>query len=519
MVNWNLITEQNMWWKYSDFWTYDKDLAKIHYVKNDEHKFKSISRKSMSKEFESDSIYLLKGPRRVGKTTWIKEQIYTLVKNEGINPKAIMYLSTQGIIKSAVDMAKAVRAFLDKNITEKRKFIFIDEVTDCGEPEEWASSIQNLSDSGLLKDTTILLTGSDPYLLERGAMKLAGRGIMRLFIRPLIFRDFLSTTLQTEFYHELLISSFPQLFTEETISKLKSDLTKNAINPDKEFSQITKALKKSDLVYHERELKFLFNLYLLSGGFPESIHSLLTSNNIKERIYSDILDSILEKLISVDKNPNTAESILKTWITNVLSITGKVERQGEMLSYNSIATDLGISQHVVESYIEWMDELMILNLTENYAGKIRDKKTLFKKMHIADPFLFQSIYSFFSEKSAFVACKELLEAEKNTGRIVEGIVATALRASREAPMLKSDSFLFFYNESGKEIDFILLNERSEVFGFEVKYREKAERMIMDKKELNHYFMITKNETDFTGDMKKIPAHIFFALLEKTNVHI
>ncbi|MGF3522946.1 MAG: hypothetical protein ACQXXJ_07600, partial [Candidatus Bathyarchaeia archaeon] len=77
MVKISEIVNQNPWWKHGEkFATFDKNLRGANE--------KPIFFKRKRIELEKRNIYVLRGPRQVGKTTYIKESINKLI-SEGID--------------------------------------------------------------------------------------------------------------------------------------------------------------------------------------------------------------------------------------------------------------------------------------------------------------------------------------------------------------------------------------------------------------------------------------------------
>jgi len=85
MVRISEIVNQNPWWKHGEnFVSYDRHLS---IVKQHPIFFKR-------KKFETsvENIYIVRGCRQVGKTTYLKAWIDKLI-SEGFDPKHILYLS------------------------------------------------------------------------------------------------------------------------------------------------------------------------------------------------------------------------------------------------------------------------------------------------------------------------------------------------------------------------------------------------------------------------------------------
>ena len=79
------MINQNSWWKYGkDFWEYDKNL------KEAKGAFTEFKRRKIA--LKSGNIYIIRGIRQSGKTTYMKQMILSLLTN-GVEPEIILYVS------------------------------------------------------------------------------------------------------------------------------------------------------------------------------------------------------------------------------------------------------------------------------------------------------------------------------------------------------------------------------------------------------------------------------------------
>lgn len=537
MVIYSDLSEQNLWWKFDDFEQKDRSLRQLldygMLVQSSRPKFEQLALKS-------GSIVLLRGPRRVGKTTYLKQLIRELIRIHGVSKKRIMYLDIEGLkITTALHLRKTIRLYFDMNPEKNTKYLFLDEITTV---RDWETVLQGEFDNGPLNDCITFVTGSDPKLLEEGGYKLSGRGVSgnEFLVRPLTFRDFVLMVLQTSFYFD----EFRRLYgIDESIrGKMSELLSYSEISLNDESNRIKKAIY--NVLDFERELRLFFGIFLKTGGFPQSIHSyfertwrkriakkndenkdhILEKGNeihpiievgIDSIIYEDIIRAILQKLNDVGEKPSTAESILHS-IADLKIATGTT-------TYSSIGQGLkyeeenlpSLHSQTVEEYIKNLSKWMMVDIIGNRNGGYM------KKIYIADPFILHSIRGRKSGRDCYSFSEELLENEQETGRLVECIVGSSLRASEEKPIVKEvSSFLSFSSTSTptNEIDFVFKKEDGKEIGIEVKYQEGP-----SKKEINKIssqtLVLTKKETDLEGEMWFIPAAVFLAILRKSEKHL
>ena len=121
---------------------------------------------------DKDAVYTLRGARQIGKTTAVKLLIRELL-GRGIRPQNILFYSCD-IVGDARGLYDVVREYLrhrDRGKSE-RTFVFLDEISSV---KKWQMAIKRLWDMGLLKNCTVIATGSHTIDLTRSAERLPGR--------------------------------------------------------------------------------------------------------------------------------------------------------------------------------------------------------------------------------------------------------------------------------------------------------------------------------------------------------
>ncbi|MXX33611.1 MAG: ATP-binding protein [Gemmatimonadetes bacterium] len=139
-------------------------------------------------------LYLLRGPRRVGKSVEVKKTIQRLIEG-GEDPRRILYVAADNL--SAPDLRRMVDASTAVTRTEGPRFWFLDEITAI--TGGWPAEIKWLRDNDpRFSADTVVLTGSSATGLDEAIKALAGRRGGALdsdrVLLPMPFRDFLRLT-------------------------------------------------------------------------------------------------------------------------------------------------------------------------------------------------------------------------------------------------------------------------------------------------------------------------------------
>lgn len=357
----DLIT-LNPWWEHKDAITIDKHIRAL-------QKFKYVYNPPLLKEnFEKDNIYTVRGPRQIGKTTFLK--LFIKEKLNSIPKENIFYWSCDNLT-SRGELIELLQRYADfcrvKNA--KPEYILLDEITEI---PDWQKAIKFVIDNDITKDACYILTGSNAIDLKKGSERLPGRRGKHgkdLFFLPLTFRE----------YVELIDPEWYQKHKTDTVDKLK---------------------------YHHDTLKILFEKYLLTGGIPLVINEYEINKEIPNYIYDLYYSWIVGDVLKEGKNEQTLKEILKSILICYST----------PVSWDSLAKRSSIKSHItISSYIELLSNMFVVLAC--YFYDVHEQNVNFnknKKIYISDPFLLQV----FSNKLNITVDKE---------KLIEGIVGAHIK--------------------------------------------------------------------------------------------
>jgi uncharacterized protein len=140
----------------------------------------------LESNFNNKDVILLTGLRRVGKSTLLKQLIFSLINDHNIDVKKILYLSLDSFSfrdKSISDLVREFRKINNLKINEK-VYLFFDEVT---YKDSFKEELKNLYDLG---NSKIFATSSSANKLIDKKALLTGRSRV-LEVKPLDFQEFL----------------------------------------------------------------------------------------------------------------------------------------------------------------------------------------------------------------------------------------------------------------------------------------------------------------------------------------
>lgn len=466
-----LLSQQNLWW------TDPENIYKDPYIEEfTASPFKWYPEFIKSSNLDEDLVYILWGPRQVGKTTSFKLLIKTLLKDKGVNPRSILYLNCDELTPQT---PQKLAEFIDEYLSwvrldlSCRLYIFIDEATYI---KDWQRGVKILADRGQLKGVTLFATGSHMMGLRRGGERLPGRRgrgtKLDIPLLPLSFRDYIIN------YNNDLKEKLPKF-------------------PGWDFNRLFKACQEFSL--YSKVTEPIFTSYLRTGGFPRPIRDKVSFGHIKPDIYKIYRDAMVGDLVRMGKRESIFRE-LSQWI---------ITRRQNPFEWSDVSRETYIGTHpTIREYIEdaeasfvWDIFYKIKEIGKPLRAPRSPKKVLFK-----DPFIFHSIRTWIlGYQDPYQAEEEFLRDPGNLGYLIENMVASGLRRIWAENV--------YYWKDGGEIDFVIFKESEKTILIELKYQNKVS--LEDAKTLIRWgggIVLTK---DFLAHKEKIlfvPVHYFLALI-------
>lgn len=164
-----------------------------------------------------DGVIVIRGPRRIGKTTLLKLLIKKLLPSQKSSPRNFFFYPCNRIADYN-QLYDLLTSYLGQKIS-RRRFIFLDEITSVS---EWQRTVKDLWDSGDFRDCTVILTGSNALDLQISSERLPGRRgqhIYNINCLPLTFSEFVRMTagkkdIDLSLRAYLICGGFPQAINE-----------------------------------------------------------------------------------------------------------------------------------------------------------------------------------------------------------------------------------------------------------------------------------------------------------------
>ena len=380
------IASQNRWWQNQGWEKEDKHLRALAGYTYVYHRKDNLPMKP--------GVIVVYGPRQVGKTTWIKQAISEIVKNEPAT--SVFYLNAE-MIADRFDLHETIR-MVDGLYKPKR--IFIDEISAV---RDWERTIKALVDDGLFENKSVMLTGSSSVNIMKKAERLPGRlaqGQNKFRYYPLSFRE---------------------------VAALYGIASKN---PKEAIAQLDRL---NPILYR----------YFVHGGFIRAINALHDKEALGEDLFSIYSAWIDGEIAKMRRSPETAHVILDG-IANALT---------NEVSWSSLTK--GINHVTVGEYCEMLRDMFVINYLEKSkrAGAGAPKN---KKIYFSDPFLYW-VTLFKSRKISAVRLPDLdsATAGKMAEMSVYNAIVAYLDQKKQESDFDPRRYVHFEKERSGEIDFIV----------------------------------------------------------------
>lgn len=427
----------NPWWGSGD-----AILKDPHITEWDRTTLKWVPRVSEAFEHGRDLVYVLRGPRQIGKTTLVKLLVKRLL-GSGVPPRNIMYYLFD-LEETPSDLVGVLENYMDNTPRgEGERFhLFLDEITSV---REWQKGIKLLWDQGRLAGCTIIATGSHAADLRHSSERLPGRRGMSdkpldKVLMPMKFAEYVSC-MDAGLYAKLCKLGVVGPGALSSLSRVTLDITSLS-------GELNVCLPKLGGHLHD---------YAVTGGIPRIVDKYAGARMVSEGEYALYNDVIFGELRHVGKRFKIFEQLLPNILKSV----------GWTFTWEGLKkrTDIGSTETVFD-YVGALEEMFAFFVLHGYDYETR--RAMFKKekkIHAFDPFYLHVLRG---DKGRFESSLRFLEDKANMGVVVEGIVASHLRG---AALDRAAGSLYHWRHRGREVDFVYDDGAGVVVPIEVKFQD------------------------------------------------
>lgn len=380
-----LLSATNRWWRDPIGWTdVDPDLreaaeAPYDYVP------------CPLDDLVSGGLYVLRGPRRVGKSVEVKRAIRALLLAD-VEPRRIVHVSVDGW--RAGNLGLLVDAATQLTPDHGERFWFIDEITSI--PDGWPDRIKWLRDNDArFRRDTVVLTGSSASSLTSSVKALADRRGQATdpdrVLLPMGFRTFADLT-------------GPDPLPDEVVGLRLADLTQAVLRA-----------ATSRLVPWLDQLVMAWESYIQIGGFPRAVSRWIVHREVDEALRRGLLDVIAGDAFGrADWSRTQTMGFLDRLVAGL----------GSPANHTAIAEDIRVSPATVSRRLDDLREAFVI-WTAYREDQMRPKLRAQEKVFFTDPIYARLTYdgppdlTTLSEQQLGMSLLRHIEA-RHPGRYLDG---------------------------------------------------------------------------------------------------
>ena len=447
----------NAWWRDSQWEHDDRDLRPLTATTLDYEP-------TPLTDVAPDGLYVLRGPRRVGKSLEIKRAISQLIKH-GVEPRSIINFACDELGRGDLQrLVKAGREVLTRGVQGAR-YWFLDEITSV---PAWPEAIKWLRDNTAFGEDCVVLTGSSARDLADAQKQLAGRhgsaGQPDLLLLPMGFR---------RFARAMGLEGLPQPDPVRA---------RDFVSPDVDAAFV-------ELLPWLDTLLSTWELYLRVGGFPRAVSDQLAHGEVQDDFIRALWDVTAgEAVRGAGTTPAQVQAMLAR-LTRSLTSPLAVESLRKDMGVESPHTAKARLQDLVFAYLAWPCH------QRNGNGP---KLSAQSKYYFIDPMMAR------------------LAPLRSSGTLAEADVSAVSEQQLGAELLRNMereqpgtyahfSDVMYQKTSGKEVDFC--GPRFGALGFEGKYIDSGwkQEALTVRSAFGAGVLATRGLLDTSGDVWAVPA--------------
>ncbi len=428
------------------------------------------------------------GPRRTGKSVIMQQLIQQLLA-EKINPKNILFTQLDEplfgteknflIQKIFAVYAKYILS-CDLNCLPEKIYVFFDEIQQV---DKWSETLKSYYDKEY--QIKFIVSGSSAAGITRGSSEsLAGRVSLNI-LPTLTFADYLR---------------FRNLNGELNQQTQKLQTTITAALENSNLTVFSKTLTESyaKLIPYKGQIELLLSEFMVKGGYIELVGiedyqkcAKYLKDLLQLVIYKDIL-----KVFGI-RNPQNIEDLL-LYLAN---------HSAELFSETSVSPKLKMKQETIGEYIEYLQEVFLINSCMIYAKNRAKQLRNPKKIYISDTGLRNVLNGTYSPQA-------MLDT-RDAGLMAETLVHNHIQSLMSHFATYRSNCYYWKNHC--EIDNVIVPKKTPI-PIEVKYQNEINskdaagcREFAEKNESPFGIMVTKNKFAFENKIAYIPLWYFLLL--------
>lgn len=456
------LAATNRWWREPDTWQRDDpDLRRAAGAA-------FAYRAGALRGLQPGGLYVLRGPRRAGKSTEIKYAIGDLLK-AGVPARNIVHAAVDGW--RAADLrtliSSASRTFL-AGVSGPR-YWFLDEVT--GINDDWPAIVKNLRDTDpAFSSDTVVLTGSSAAKLHETRKAFAGRRGQATepdrTLLPMRFTDFVAAA----------GSALPEIVPIRARDLGAVDLNERLF----------------ELLPYLDDVVALWEGYLRIGGFPQAVAAWRKDGDVHPSLVEALWDVVYGDAIAADRFTAQQAGALLALLARGLCAPVNVSNVGR---------ELGVAPDTAQARLRGLSDSFLAWSCYREHG-MAPALAAQRKVYFTDPLL------------ARLAALRGFGREPDLTMLSEQQLGLTLLRNLDpvAAGLNADDVLHYRSKTGAEIDFV--GRRLTPVAIESKYVDDRRGRTLQTLRASPWagIVASRSVVDLSQDIRVLPTSLLVLLL-------
>lgn len=423
-------------------------------------------------------IISVTGPRRVGKTTILKQIAKELITSQGVNPKQVIYFSFDDpLLLEPYIKEKFFDTLIKWVDTQQRSgstYLFLDEIQKF---DKWELYLKKYYDLGFPLKFIISGSASSP-IFKKSRESLLGR-IKEHHLLPFSFQEFV-------YYNKGNDQEVLDFVTKA--SEVGFKLQREMLIDWQPLGH-----SKLDIPAHiYGELNILLDRYFVEGGFPEvwQIKDMVAK---QEYLFDNQIQKVIFEDLVIATEFRKPENIKRFYLS-------LLEQPGQEINLEKVAGEIGASRIMLEKYLPLLEMTELVKTVPRFSKKPLKFRRGSVKGYLLDLALRNAVLKIGDK---------ILEDKNMMGYYAENLVFNALRKF-EGVIEKS-----FYKDRNQEVDFVVTLGGNRYLPIEVKYRDTIDDLAGIQYFVRNYnqklgIVVTKHfiENKENNNLMFIPLSIF-----------
>lgn len=382
-------------------------------------------------------ILSITGPRRVGKTTLIKQVIQKLLA-EGASPERVIYFSLDDPLLFGSPRREPYVEDLLRWMVQRAHhevcYVFLDEVQRL---DRWELILKKYYDLEFPLRFVITGSASSP-IFKKSRESLLGR-VKEYHLLPFSFKEFVLYKKQDAPDFVQVVQKTAE-FGQAMIADIHN-ITRASAHYGFALTIPREIVEGLETLLHE---------YIVEGGFPE-VWEITDFARKQEYLFENQIQKVIFEDLAIATTFRKPENIKRFYLS-------LLEQPGQELNIEKVANRIGVSRPMLEKYFPLLEMTDLVKRLERFSRKVLKVRRGNVKCYLVDLALRNAILKL---------DRAILQDDRMMGVYAENLVFNVLRTW---PGMVD---LTYYREKQIEVDFVVNLGGSQYLPVEVKYRNEV----------------------------------------------